>query len=89
MLADITGLVGREIEQRQVVEALLRGQSVLISGPVGAGKSTLARAIYEQLRRTGHEVVFIPNGQVKTAVLEFAKQAHVRFGLKLPEQFVP
>jgi predicted ATPase/DNA-binding CsgD family transcriptional regulator len=56
---ELDPLIGREADIERVATALARTRLVTITGPGGTGKTRLAAAIVEQLRRAGEEAWFI------------------------------
>ena len=56
-------LTARQILQAELIDSLMQGARVMaLTGPAGAGKTALAAAVREQLRRQSAEVLHIDRG---------------------------
>jgi MoxR-like ATPase len=54
-MREITGLVGREPLVEKVAQEVRKGRHVLLTGPVGVGKSSVLEAVLERLERRRDE----------------------------------
>ncbi len=84
----VTGFVGRS---DQIVEALVilrSGNSLIVKGQAGIGKSAFLRRIHDRL---GSEApcFWLADTNSKAAVFDLAEQVHNRLSLKIPERFIP
>jgi hypothetical protein len=68
----------REKEATQITEALLSGQSLLVLGEPGAGKTTLAEEVRSRLRKQGYQTAIASySGSAKDLLEELADQMGV------------
>jgi len=79
----ITGFVGRARETELILDAVGKGSNVLVIGRAGIGKSALLRHVM-RLMRGCREVVWVPGGTTKHALMEIARQVHEQVGLRVP-----
>lgn len=72
MMADITGLVGREELLARVMREIGKGKHVLLTGGVGLGKSVLLASALDRMH--GQAVIRLKDHQAKAQFVEMAKQ---------------
>jgi len=70
------------------MEVLAKGNNLLVTGRPGIGKSAFLRALRDRMRE-GRPCVWAPEGNVKTAIFDMARQVHGRVGLRVPEERIP
>ncbi|MCB1761332.1 MAG: AAA family ATPase [Gammaproteobacteria bacterium] len=84
----ITGFVGRDEQIAEALRALRSGNSLVIKGRAGIGKSALLRQLHQQL---GGEFpcFWLADSNTKAALFDLAEQVHHRLSLQVPERFIP
>ncbi|MCP4468827.1 MAG: ATP-binding protein [Halieaceae bacterium] len=84
----ITGFVGRSEQIAEAVLALRSGNSLVVKGRAGIGKSSFLRQLHLQLSSEA-PCFWLPDTNGKAAVFDLAEQVHDRLSLKVPERFIP
>ena len=70
----ITGLIGREDLVEQIAREARKGRHLLLTGPVGIGKSAVLEAVIDRLLlRQNRTVIHIGEHQAKGQFLEMAR----------------
>jgi hypothetical protein len=84
----VTGFVGRCDQIADALAALQAGNSLVVKGRAGIGKSAFLRQIYTRL---GDEspCFWLPDTNGKAAVFDLAQQVHESLSLKVPERYIP
>jgi hypothetical protein len=84
----VTGFVGRSQQLEEALDALRAGNSLVVKGRAGIGKSTFLRQLYMCL---GDEIpcFWMADTNSKAAVFDVAQQVHESLSLKVPERFIP
>jgi energy-coupling factor transporter ATP-binding protein EcfA2 len=71
---DITGLIGRETLVEQIAREARKGRHLLLTGPVGIGKSAVLEAVIDRLLlRQSRVVIQVSEHQAKGQFLEIAR----------------
>jgi hypothetical protein len=84
----ITGFVGRSEQITEAVGALRAGNSLVVKGRAGIGKSAFLRQVH--LRLSSEMPCFwLADINGKAAMFHLAGQVHDRLSLKVPERFIP
>lgn len=81
-------LVGRDRDLQHGCRTLDSGLNLLISGPLGIGKRTLMRALFETQQ---HErpCLWVAEGSAKQQAYQLALQVHATLGLQVPKALIP
>jgi hypothetical protein len=84
----VTGFVGRSGQITEALEALRAGNSLVVRGRAGIGKSAFLRQLHARL---GRELpcFWLADTNRKAAVFDLAEQVHDRLSLQVPERFIP
>ena len=70
----ITGLIGREALVEQIAREARKGRHLLLTGPVGVGKSAVLEAVIDRLlRRQNRTVIHVNEHQAKGQFLEITR----------------
>ena len=73
-MKDITGLIGREPLVEQIAREARKGRHLLLTGPVGIGKSAVLEAVIDRLLlRQARVVIQVSEHQAKGQFLEIAR----------------
>ena len=82
----VTGFVGRRQQIDEALEVLRAGNSLVVKGRAGIGKSAFLRQLYARL---GSETpcFWLADTNGKAVVFDLAQQVHDRLSLKVPERW--
>ncbi len=83
-LSEITGIIGRDDELKQLTAALEKQRPTVLIGREGIGKRTLLTATAKIAEKKNIEYAWIRAGNAKHVFLDFAQDCHKIFGLSLP-----
>ena len=73
-MKDITGLIGREPLVEQIAREARKGRHLLLTGPIGIGKSAVLEAVIDRLLlRQARVVIQVSEHQAKGQFLEIAR----------------
>lgn len=86
---DAVGLVGRDRELGRAETVVGKGSNLLVTGRAGIGKTAFMRALCGRARAAGRACVWVPDGNVKAAVIDLARQVHETVGLRVSEDLIP
>jgi len=81
-------LVGRDRDLQHGRHTLDSGLNLLISGPLGIGKRTLMRALFESLQAE-RPCLWVAEGSAKQQAYQLALQVHTTLGLQVPKALIP
>ena len=84
----VTGLVGRELELSEALAALRAGNSLVVKGRAGIGKTALLRQLH-RLLKDELPCFWLADTNAKAAVFDLAEQVHRRLSLQVPERLIP
>jgi energy-coupling factor transporter ATP-binding protein EcfA2 len=83
----ITGLIGREDLVEQIAREARKGRHLILTGPVGIGKSAVLEAVIDRLLlRQNRTVIHVGEQQAKGQFLEMARGAA---GKRAAQTFCP
>ena len=71
---DIVGLIGRDEVVADLVAEICKGKHVILTGPVGIGKSAVLRAALEQVSGKVDLIIKLYDHQAKGQFVEMARQ---------------
>ena len=84
----VTGFVGRDQQVSEALAALGAGNSLVVKGRAGIGKSAFLRQVF--LRLSNETPCFwLADTNGKAAMFDLAEQVHQKLSLKVPEHFIP
>jgi energy-coupling factor transporter ATP-binding protein EcfA2 len=83
-LANISGIVGRDEELKQLALSLEKNRPIVLIGREGIGKRTLLNAAAEIAAKINRPHAWIRTGNAKHVLLDFAQECHALFGLTIP-----
>ncbi len=85
-LSEITGIIGRDEELKQLSLSLDKQRHSVLVGKEGIGKRTLLNATAELAKTKKIPFAWIRSGNAKQVLLDFAQECHELFGLNLPAE---
>jgi len=81
------GFVGRDAELGKALDALRRGNNLLVKGKAGIGKSAFLRQLYERMAED-RLCLWAGDRNAKALLLDLIEQTHDRVGLAVPERLL-